>query len=921
MNNVWFSKNDEVLQCIFHENDETCQCIHFPMAEETNLTAGAYKVFLLLCEYYARQRQTSMTHKDIMKKTNYSLSGVKKALETIRDKLKSIGIEEWFDYKSLAEDVQCREVKNEELLIPEKQFAQKICLRSMDGVWEYEANAFKEYMFDWCEDRNKKSVLKEYNALFLHGDGGIGKTHYLRKTWDYCNSHHTGKEIRFCSLSVLLQEAVSSPIPKEVHCKGDVSKAVYSPQHITSYICRHCGVYRFEERKKYIFLLDGLNELISQNSSISYDYVQQILSEIRMLDMKNVFVFISSRDKKDFRILGGDVFRKRCTAVLSEIMDCDFSGLPELSDEIRTLLSRPLFYRLYQEYAEKKHFPDIQSKYELWNFFHRNACRQSCLNKNIRADEMLYLYYILLPAAAYWCACNRKEEISKFHFIQLTDKIRNSLAIQERYHCIINHIENESLVRSELQFNKLSTLYYDGLRNVGDFAVMSDDVIRFTHQDVREYFAAFYVVSYLSEIKNPSIPLLLEMVPSFNLNSDIQGLIMKKYGFEKDKHGQNAEAFGKLFGCTKELIPSISIEDLHAQFRQNITHAYAAYTFADHFMLRISEARHKVIAPFCASLLKYKDFFRNWKNILSRKEKDALTEVFTAMIQYYRIKMDYAVCRQYYEFAKEFLLDGADIYYVKMIEHQKAKAWISNSQSLYCNEAYVSLWDESLSAKTLFDEGMDKLQTCFPYNMSVNLLGNIYSKPVRWIEENQLIKRDVCEAFRIYRNFFEEMTNAQTHLWLQNGTELIYTTREMLSLLLKFYVYIDDQNNICTYDPEKKVTDLDSLQKMMPASTLAFVNSVLEKIIEQNCAFMDWLRGMALLLSGKKEEANHMFENEAANYMTWIIRYMQGDEDQRAAIDAKLSEFSANVNQTADADLTDKKYLIMDAGQLGYVLA
>ncbi len=872
----------------------------------------------LICECLKDGTLNSINQNDFAQKTNCSIDSVKNNFGRTDCKISKLLNDLEFDngdaqasiyYNGLYNGTRFKVVEKENELEDtnenEEEYPQNVSVSDTRN----DAFDFDKFIDYWCGRGNSSHV-------FLFSPGGKGKTHFMKKIYKKLKfDPEKSTKIHFCSLALLLQEAINNPIKPVAHCKGDLSRA----SEKTSYILRHESIFKMPE--SCVFFLDGFNELLDQNGSLTYNYVMQIISEINMLiDAPYTKLMISSREKNDSQF-----FEKLCKSnfsfvELGGIFDDDIEKNDDITAEVKKMLSYPIFYNIYKKTKDKKVFTSVSSKYSLWNSFHISSCKQSFENKNLLADSMLYLYYILLPCAAYWMESNRKTRISMKQCILIIDKIRNSLILQEFYANIINDIlftdkDGKTVKREEIQFNKISLIYYEGLRNLQDFIIFSDEekYIEFKHQDIREYFAAFYIVSHINGIINTSVTHTLDMVPSFNLKTDVQNMIKEQFELKTE----DGESFIRLFKKTTELYPSTSHEDIQLQLRENIIVSYTAHTLSDHFILHVNSALMSFLEPFVSSLLKHEKFFKNWNNTLTRQEKNAVIEILSAVIQYYRVDLDYEKCRRYYEFAENYLFEGAEPYYIKLITHQKAKALMYNSKDLYvCTSEKKSDWG-NLDKKEMFDESISLLYHCLPFNLSANLLGRVISTPRRWIKDNGLIERNVKKAFDVYRHALNEMT-ASENLFVLNGTELMYLIREMLFLLVKFYVYIDENGEVQYYTEKKEFTDI--CNNFSP-STLDFINQTLEMIEGQSYYLLDWIRGMAALLNKKYDVADRYFKSHENFHMTWIVRYLNGDKSYKEKIDAKLRELSENKPRKDDSynpESCEDIYYYQDALQIGY---
>ena len=904
--------NDEVLVLIKLNDSKV------PTDQIKHLKKSTKDIFLQLCDSFINNYTLSYI------KLDQSSATISKAIKFINEAFTDLGFTEGcLNGCRLIPGVTCIETVSVKISDippePSELYDQKLLfdnrIKSISAV-----KGSKRFEFIPCLD-------SKYNYLVLYGDGGLGKTNFLKlliRDW--------GKQrgpVYYCSLSTLLEEAITAPIPKELHCGSDISHAGNTGNFYTSYLFRYCRISKYSGRK-CTFLLDGFNELLEKNASHSYDFIQQILKEIAMLklrdDSNSIYVIITTRNKNDITQLPSFYRSNKIKfATLSGVIDDKELLDIDATDEFKKLISRPLFYQLYKKFKPE----DIKKKsvYEIWRTFHKEACRQEYANKNISADEALYIYYIILPLFAHFMETNRSESISRTQAIRLIDKIRNSPAIQESYQNVINSIERETY-RSQIQFVKISQFFYDSLRNVGNFISYDKNSLKFKHQDIREYFAAFYIEWYLKSIH--SAPLLLELIPNFNLKSTVQSLILDALNFQKLKNGntdkikeenkkikaENDKLYYKIFRNSQILRASADLEEVHSQLYQNLCLTYVAYTFADHFMLHANEKRHNIISPFCESLMKCGRFLAEHPSMLSIKERQSLLEVYTAMIHYYRLKHDYVKCRYVYEFCMKYIADGCDNYYIRMIRHQHGKAMLYNSQDLFTGgEVKSNYYDvQEKSAKEIFDESIKILKSCLPYNMTANILGNLYATPVDWISKNHLLERDVCTAFRIYHDAYQDMKDSN-YLYSRNGTEMIYTLRQLSALLIKGHVKLKNgeptENGVCPLFND----DDDS-------ETMNYAADVLDHIKGQNYPFVDWLRGAVQLYNGNTEMAKKVFENEKNNYMTKIVylknHWYEDEQSLRKSIEADLQRLVNNAHTTKICEYTDTSYLLLDAELLGY---
>lgn len=764
----------------------------------------------------------------------------------------------------------------------------------------------------------------QYHCLLLYGKGGLGKTTFLKQLMQGWRLHLG--EVHYCALSVLLEEARTAPIMNRKHCGADITAAGCFGTSYSSYLFRHCGILRCDPTQTYTFLLDGLNELNDRNNSQNYDCVRQIFDEIAMLNVENVYVVLTTRSRTDQALLPhlGSIRTATLSGVHEDVPQIAV-GSPEA---VNALFRLPLFYQMYRRlHRQRKAIPD--TRYAIWSMFHRNACEQDYTQKNMPADEMLYIYYIFLPMFAHFMESNRIDHITKTQAIRLIDKVQNSTAMQEICRNIINQIE-EGRVRSQIWFLKTSQILYQSFRNIDYFITCSDDRITFLHQDIREYFAAFHVVWYLKSIR--SAPLMTAFIPNFNLKSDVQKMVLDALGFisikPSGKHlanpdvqtlrQKNGETLLALFGTSEPILASTDMEEIHAQIYQNLCLTFAAYSFTDHFMLHLPGTRYQITAPFCESLIRSKRFLSDYRYMLPLEERQMMIEVYAALIFYHRLQHNYSKCREIYEFCMEYLAADCAPYYIVKLRHQRGKALLYNSQDLLTGIQAVSQYysEGEKCAEEIFSEAIEELESCLPYNMTANILGHLYSMPVKWITDHGLLKRDVCKAFSVYLQAYQEMTDPD-YLLVRLGTELIYTARQMLGLLVKGHVCLRNQN------PEPG-SGCPLFVGEMSRETMEFAEEVLTHLTGQRYPFLDWIRGVVNLYFGHSEAAKQNFENEPDNAMTKIValRLQQTDDEEvlREEIRDALLEAHKTAGQTVTCEHTDTMYYLMDAEMLGYTL-
>ena len=846
-------------------------------------------------------------------------------------------------------------------------------------------------------------AIEACKCLYIVNSGGYGKTHFLKTILFEMNTDVQSRTTDYLSLASLLKDALSSPVSENAHCRNDMTRA----SDKTSYIFRHLSMrtgrrMNYNADTQYLFLLDGLNELLEQNSSHTYDTMRLIIEEIKGLAAcDNVRLAVTSRRRDDIlRIFpDGTGF---CDAQLTGVKDQRIKPTVPLTEECARLLEKPLFFR-YKETLEDtgnagKGTP-IETQYGLFEFIHSYSAMQTYKEKDLQKDEYLYLYFVVLGAIASFMETGRSREITKKQVLRLVDKIHSSAAVQERYRTMINSILKEDAKRSEIVFSKAPDFYYDDLRGLSEFVEFTGDTLHFIHDDVQEYFVCFSVISYLNSIHDTELPMLIEMTPDFNMRSSAQNAIKAELGLTEkncsaslyatfptylaekrsEEHNKTAKAIFRIFSVTEPLQPCASEDEILYHFRQQLALCLCCYRFLDHFGIGtpFDEERYQIISPFTESLLAHADFFIDRPRLLSAEENQAAAEIFAAVFQHLRLKKDYGTARKYYEFAEQRFLPDCDKLRRTLLRHHRAKIWMLNAQDIFApgEKPVISDWfsieemdnkaethsghpDEDLRhrhGRWLFNESLKELEKCIPLNLSGNLLGHIYEKPVGWLEENDLLKRNCKKGFEYYRKTYEGMIDDHSLLQMK-GTEILYTARAMMLMLYKGYVRINLSDGAIS-DTSGSLLNLETLAEKgvykdsyKPDEEKPYSFTVLERLAEQEADMMPWLFGVqrALIFYTKKRQENpkdsvwkltkkerdivfsifdrqndpdNLLINATKCAILRIFKKPDGRNEKALALynrtKAEYKKLEKDAGATIDADRTDKKYACEDAERFG----
>ena len=886
-----------------------------PIDKSVDVCRALADIFLKRCEGFVRNEHYS--YGDF----NYSYERINSARKEVNKAFRMLGFpSDCYSGSELCANVSCVPLKDAvEIIEPILQTEEQ--LLNQEILFEQSEKKLSILSPDMLQ--KVFSINQHAHCVFLYGEGGIGKTNLLKLLEKQGKSR--SQSVYYCSLSTLLDDALLNPIRNSLHCGKDILRAGAFANGYTSHLFRYCEIQRFSIEQEYVFLLDGLNEMFDRNTNRTYECIQQILTEISMLHNAEIRLIISSRNVRDITKLP---FSERIvSATLTGVLEKDDILQTGGTDESRRLLSKPLFFQLYRRlYRQNRTLP--QTAFEIWSVFHMEASKQEYTKKNISKESALYTYFILLPLFAYYMESDHAEKLTRFQALRLMEQLSHSTIAQERSQFVVNQIVYQS---SKQQFkpSQFPFIPFEALQNLENFVIYKkqSDSIEFRHQDIREYFAAFYIIWFLKSIK--TIPLELCSIPNFNLKASIRKMVLSALNFEQrdslsnssDNYGEyqrnHNERYAQLFPCIEDLSARTNLMEVHAQIQQNLSLAYIAHDFSDRFFLLVDQERYSIMAPLCESLMQSGRFLYDYPEILSDIERNVLLQVYATAMYHFHHERDYGKCREIYEFCRQYVISRHNNRYAIKIEHQRAKALLCCCQDIYTGHAMKSSFYEKPEfndPKEMFHEAVEILRKCLPFNLSVNTLAHFYMYPVYWMQENKLIQRDPLKAFQIYKLLYDESNNRH-YLYSQNGSDLSYTYRQMAGLLIKGYLRLVN-GRLLPSDASPLVSQDDCRE------TMQYAEEILKHIDGHDYVHTDWLRGAIELFKGNIAQAQQFFMSDPNYLLTkiiYLIKHWSTDEEAlTVSVQEDILQLKAVYNKTVRHDKTDACYLLEDAKLLGF---
>lgn len=811
-----------------------------------------------------------------------------------------------------------------------------------------------------------KNRLKN-DTFCICGGAGIGKTELLKRIYISLKSY--GSIAYIISLPALLKNALNNHIQDSKLTYDVAVNGGYNNLEdcYNSYIMQFINnISEFGIKEQTFFLLDGMNELLEQRKPGTFIIIERILHEIESIcQSEKTIVIITSRSFKTTAEQLKDIKLKQWTPepLNKNIPDSAFSpDMPENNrKQILEWLKRPLFYHMYMQMLKdeksdsKNSIPSTQ--YGFLKKFYLFFYRQTINNKNyIDETEPMALFFFILPFVACTMQKNRDKFLSEK---ELREVIIDSLPESHREKSLITSVINKVQYEMSGNPNSINGIsdnqaekYIEMLNNLDivSFSTEEDSIkFGFSHDIWSEFLCSFYIINYIQKIED--VTNCSKYIPSFNLKSDIQEIIMCELNIQPitenmikdnpDKVEKIQDNFRKLFTTSNKMTPdTIKSKRISGYLNNELDILYIAFEMSDNFRLHTINAFGELAEGFILYLIKLSDK-NNISNIFDSEHKCFLLKILSAMFQFYREMQDknpdrsYSMCHTLYSFAVEQLKfdsfrnsNGKEYLAYCLLRHAYAKALLFEGYNLISKNIHKKEGTEK------FNEALNILEQNKTFNMSANLLGCIYATPIKFLLENNLIKPDITKSFDIYNSSYREMTGKNGEIFTLTGTELIYTCRQLLGFILKGYVQI-----INTPDGEKAA---ENVNKNIPdKNSLNFCKKIMEDIEGQYITFVDWLRGVYKAYTGGTSEYKNilrLFEKEDSNYMTMIVKlsniaalrneYITFSDSRISAegrkllklLDDKISNDIKNIGLQKSPDQTDKYYMLRDAVTLIDVL-
>ena len=697
--------------------------------------------------------------------------------------------------------------------------------------------------------------------------------------------------------------------------------------------------------KKYLILLDGFNEYLASKNTQAVD---KITADINRLIERTVqtaephlSVVITMRDDtKAVQMLTKKVEKKTYVlsgtskAVYQRIKTrCENCGIPFEGQEISRLAQTPL-YALLLVGLKDADFSSVKSRYTLLDMVYRSRADQRLgaeLHKSSYDKAVyLYLYYVYLPYAAYHTVMSdegdntytfSKGDVRRFFSELKAESLDETLfetAIEKQGMSMMSRVPDIDvfLLRYFLDNEKSDIIRIE----------KSVSVYRFSHEIWRDYLVAKFMNSNLHALKenyasnHPDD--FMSLALSYNVGTNTAQLFLQSFDWcsEPEKNARQMEDYFR-----------IAPQSIGRRLFGVICLLHTAFDINEYLKIDLPVGEHKENKCLQNILFPLSSFIGTNARCIKRIRSDERITLFTCEIlskvtEYYRLLDKYQPLYSIVQTAKRIDPDS------DIMLNQEAKMYLSCSERKATAEQRMA---DQLPA-IIYPAELDGMDVAALYNKGVELLAIAVSRgfhlsgntagllkstvaPVLLMNRSD-IAPDFCGAFRCYMQVIYGAGYVRR--------DIAYTVRQALNLLLKGYVRVCDDS---AFDPENGSTDLDELKlevcdplfsRSVSEKTLSLAEQLVMKAEGQELAGLNYLRGTALLLRGRRADAALFFKARCGAESTLMsdirLRYEYGEKELDDRIERQFRSLIDAIRKTGSGtyERTHPAYWYIDAKQL-----
>lgn len=772
---------------------------------------------------------------------------------------------------------------------------------------------------------NINELLNKYKCIYLIGEGGLGKTTFLKNVEAYQKNTINYSKIIYIQLKDLLND-------KNFH-----SGKKCGP--LSNYINE---LYSINPQTLCLILLDGLDELLSVIGENTYNELLEELPKIPT--WQNMHTIISSR------YIPSELNKCNKAYTLNYVPQTEIETLLKkyktrkisIPEPIQRLLKIPMYYEMFKN-ANTNELP--QNRYDLFITTFKKLYNQRH-KKDI--SQYHFIYFYILPKIALYTYnqknLSRHEIGSKIKLKKILTTIINKSCIKEIEY---EHICNEIAIRpssTEIDLTKddiIKLLIADGLLTYKNIKYCFGDI--FNHEFWRAFLVAFSLhtsIKCLQENYN-DIDYAQEYSISLNVPKDAAIMICEKffpaYLIQADSEHEKSEKKAALEKQFKTFFDNLSASPNNdEEVCGYIKYAHLAFQLAVDFQFEriISETPKSTYYEIVKKGYEANDITNDNSDEYDYYHKEFI-EITTKMAELSRKSENYEDAIDYIKRGSSIANEKGDEYEIASFAHQQAKVTIAKLQGEYIS-SYEKLVNSS-DFKKAFCEIVDTSDfkeaiMCIKkhsknFTMSANLYGRMLSTPALYIKNADLLKTDPVEAFLCYYNHKAKMPYRY----------VTYTIRQGISLLLRGIIRVKDDYQ---YEKDCKI-GRDALEKAncdaykINSNTLSLATDMYKKISDisdRSVDFLDYLIGTkyhieyinehnAEIAKRKKEKAISFFNRADHNSNPRILSVIRRKQLENKKYNEQLNSFLTShkkeINTAKDqADKLHPIYLYIDVKNL-----
>lgn len=359
----------------------------------------------------------------------------------------------------------------------------------------------------------KISALPAEKNIFLYGQGGIGKTTFMR---DIAGNAGDETVYFYIPLNQYRYEIHEKLMPESCNILVNILlKYHYQYEYQTYESAAACEgeetilkqltellqlliVNNIDFTPQYTLLLDGLNEMSATLQESLVNEIERICA-----DWKNVRLIVSGRTVPQY-----DLFREFQTVEIlgipENVRNKALSELPDYdkiiqNNRLTELFKSPLFLNIYLQSRNNNSFESVlNTRGELLDYYVKNYETSLSGLSDIDRKAVGFILRYALPFAAKTMLDCHGYEIDRTDLSEAVDKAYDTFIMDERVYQ--NYIASQKYRKNELAEAREKTDFTEFIIDNICFLTTdnsSSQKLYFTHQYFRDYFAARHILNLI----------------------------------------------------------------------------------------------------------------------------------------------------------------------------------------------------------------------------------------------------------------------------------------------------------------------------------------------------------------------------------------------------------------------------------------